>query len=372
MFVYVICTLCSVFCIYLATRITIKHGSVRINNIFILIAIFLPCFFAAVRASSVGTDVLVYGDKLFLRAQSMSFVSFLNYSTTEINYKIVTYLTALTHSRCIYYFVLQMLVVVPFCAVLLRKENRKYAWFGMLLYFFWIYGYSYNLMRQIIAVAIMTWGTKFLQEKKIIKYLVCNLVAIGFHYTAVIALLFIPISFILSYDENKKGQLAKKYHFLLECIILAGCLSVFFALGKILEIAMSITGRYDSQITHMNDEFGIDINYAIFFGIIICILYFLMKTSRLAGDSFTKFVFFIIVIGFFLYQLKGFSSQLYRVSLYCSSHLVYLFPKVLSEYKGKQLTRDILIIGCILVLCVFVYYYYVKCGWNGVYPYEFY
>ncbi len=77
-------------------------------------------------------------------------------------------------------------------------ENSKIPEMSVLLFFFVGYYvfHVFGILREGIAVAIMFYSYVYVKKRDLIKFLICNLVAFGFHYTAILAM---PLYWIYSF-----------------------------------------------------------------------------------------------------------------------------------------------------------------------------
>lgn len=158
----------SIALFYFADNMNFYFGEKKIriiNYLCAILAIFIPCFFAGVRDSTIGFDMQIYGDAQFEYAGR--FTSYFKYITMYVNlerlYQLVVYLCAHFANRYIYYFTLQFLTILPFY-LLLQEECKKETWIGMFIYFMWMYPFSLNIMRQSIAIAIVVWGYRYIKK----------------------------------------------------------------------------------------------------------------------------------------------------------------------------------------------------------------
>lgn len=370
MFPYIICAICSCFFTFLATHLKKTNGYTFWKALFSAIAIFLPCFLAAVRDSSVGTDVTVYGNSLFSSAQNSELSYFLTSRNVEPLFGILVFVLAKLSNIYIYYFVIQLFVILPVYVVLCRKETEKYAWFGVLLYFFWLYGYSLNLMRQCIAVAIVLWGSKYIFNRKLVKYIITAIIATGFHYSAIISLILYPLAVLTLYGDDISNKffnmLAKKYHKVFKTVVALMALIVMYYTASIIETISNLMGKYQDQLKRITGQITIDYIYLLLIGMIFLIMCYLSR--REMKDSKVQYCLYVIFLGMVLYQMKAISSQMYRVSLYYTSYMIFFIPQMLQRYKAKQI-RQFSVAVIVMIFVVYIYWYYVIRSWNGVYPY---
>lgn len=94
------------------------------------------------------------------------------------------------------YFVL---IVTIISVLLMLKAHSRYSPMFMLSTFIFFgsteVSYVFNGARQFLAISIMLYSMRFVEEKKLIKYAICSLVAFSIHQTAVVV---IPAYFIAS------------------------------------------------------------------------------------------------------------------------------------------------------------------------------
>ena len=84
---------------------------------------------------------------------------------------------------------------------------------------------SMNIMRQMVAIALVFYGTKWLEgHQKIWKYVVMMVIAVLIHYSALICLVFIPVSLIC-----RGNYLSKAKKILLLLMVLAFPIAIYVA-----------------------------------------------------------------------------------------------------------------------------------------------
>lgn len=370
MYPYIICFSVSILSTYLASnlRYTVSRSHANIINImFAAIAIFCPCYLAAVRDSTIGYDVALYGDSLLESATRVSdLASYLRLYNTEKLYLVLTYIVANYGNRYIYYFILQFLVVAPFYMALQRGESKKHAWLGMLLYYCWIFPLSLNILRQAIAISIVIWGYRYMHERKLIKYTIVVIVAMGFHITAILGLsiYFIHVLTVskpfgeTSWIRKKLANYGKLAKFLIVLLILVG----FIFSTSIISLITSSTGRFIFATS--SNEGGWEWKNLLIMGSLVLILLPIASRTR---EKEIHFLFFLICIGTIVYQLKFVEAQLYRISLYYTGHMILAIPIFIECSKVKERK----LIGILVtVISVFNFWIYIVIYlWHSVYPY---
>lgn len=196
-------------------------------------------FFLGLRSFSVGTDTVHYIDEF----QSLSFAT-LTQSHSELGFaflELVFY--KLFHSETIVFLVFNS-IIVTFFLVRFWELRDRYS-LPLLMFAFTTYYYlmGANIIRQIIALGIVFWATRYIFEKKkpIVFIIWTVLAALLFHTTAVAGVLIYFLSVLI--DFNKLTL--KKILFCVAGIIAALAL-VFFS-SKIASLQGYLAGGQNSS-----------------------------------------------------------------------------------------------------------------------------
>lgn len=114
-------------------------------------------------------------------------------------------------------FFLFLTALITFTLVICRLwEMREIAEFDWMVAGFIVFFYTFLLsgIRQGLALAIVFWGTRFLEQKKYVWYAGCVVLAATFHKTAIVAFAS------LFWELRRWRQLSKKNrYFMLLCIL---------------------------------------------------------------------------------------------------------------------------------------------------------
>ncbi|MCD8356303.1 MAG: EpsG family protein [Clostridia bacterium] len=159
----------------------------------LLIPILILSFVAGLRAATVGTDTKnVLAAILFNRQYG-----FLVHSKEWLFHFLCEYLMKLWDNTS---FVLFVLALINYSLVFFRLwDFRKSIHIGVAasLFVLFYFGTSLNIIRQSLAVAIIFYSSRYLQERKNIKFLLGVVIASLFHISAFFAAA-IPIFFIFA------------------------------------------------------------------------------------------------------------------------------------------------------------------------------
>lgn len=384
---YILCYSTSCLFTKLASDYKLKNRR-KAYVILSAIAVIIPCMLAALRDSSVGTDVEVYGDTFFSRALTMDFFDFVTHQEESYLYMVVVYICAHTVGTLQFqYFVLQALSIVPFYIVLQRDDTVRYSWFGLLIYYLMFFPYSLNLMKQSIAVAITFWGFKFVQERRFFKYVITIIIAVLFHYTAFIGLFVYPVYILVhstmkrdlvSADNNEAekpsrksksaiSRFVNKYGQIISWLIIGITVIVLTQVGRLVTFLYQYNlTEYEYFYNKMSIANGINIYFLLLLAPIF-IMYLINRKyyERTSADMRPLFV--LSLMGVILYEATAISSETYRISLYFYIFLP-IFAKKLVAYKSRK-DRNLWIVLLILVMALFSWFFFVHRSWCGIYPY---
>lgn len=368
---YLICFTSSTWFTWLASR---NKKNRTLLFLFSICAIVIPCVLAGARDSSVGRDVLVYGNASFYKSARMGFMEFMLYQGKEYLFATVTYVCSHVFEDIFYYyFVLQALVFVPIYTALQNDRYSDYAWIGVLCYYFIFFPYTLNLMRQSIAFAMILWGFDLAKNRKIIKFTLLVGIASMFHVTALFSILIYPIVATIEYKQNNEDYDIRRY------IAKSKKWMVFFLLfaGVVL---LNMRSLVMLMYSYDQDDYGYFYktltqggNYHVY---LYCILTFTFlvfywinrkRYDQIDGEVITLFA--LSAIGEILYLSAQVSTQVYRISMYFHIFLILLIMHTLGGFSNAANKRIYKVI--VIVLCVTIWYvFFVKYNWNSTFPYK--
>lgn len=369
--VYIFVLLSSTIASYIAYNMNFVVGNgiktKSFNAFFIGLAVFIPCFFAAVRDSSIGYDISIYGNPAFETAlRTSSLASFMKtFGTLEPLYMSLTYICAKFGNIYIYYFMLQFLVICPIWLSLRRIDKGKFVWIGLFIYLCWMYGFSLNIMRQSIAISITLYGYRFIQERKPIKFFFIIFIAMGFHTTAIMACAIYLINVLVVCEERDTSYWRKKfikYRSVSRMLILMLVTALFAFGSSLISYISEVTGRFVA-FSHDLVSFGLEIPNILFMLVILCIIYLGIEKNRSFENNFFLY---IIAIGAVVYQLKGMSAQMYRVSMYLTCYMIYCIPLIVANQEKNRFVVKALTMG---IFVGYFWFYNVYWMWHSIYPY---
>lgn len=246
-------------------------------------------------------------------------------------------------------------IIVTFNVLLLIKTLKQYTKLiivGLFVYYCILYFHLEMIYtRQSVAVMICFWCLKFIQQKKIYRYLFFVLLASSFHR---MALILIPLYFIL--DRNYRA-------FYLTIIIVVGSTLLFFHVQWIKNIifyfanmlgeSFILRAQYYTSEDIFSVSRGISIGFYLNIILFAILLFFRKKISKFEFGNI-QFNYFIasLFVYFYLYEFVEISN---RFRLFFLISLVVLFPYIIESF-GKISNR----IACFLAISIYSFMFNYK------------
>ena len=184
-----------------------------------LLALIIPCLFAAFRGEKVGTDVLQYAKPYYLGAlNSSGLQSFLIQGSAETGYEVfMFFITKIFKNFTAILFFTEALIIGPIYIVAIKNRKNCPMWVTVLVYYMIFYIASFNFMRQSIAAALLLLAYFELVEKKWIKFIILISLAQSFHNTAFIGIAIILFGVWFYKIQSKQLRI---FVFTISCIFL--------------------------------------------------------------------------------------------------------------------------------------------------------
>ena len=203
------------------------------------------------------------------------------------------------------------------------------------------YSHQANLVRQMIAVTIFLYSTKFLVKQDIWKYLLLVVLAASFHSSAFLLFLFTPL-----YMVRKESNLFWLLLLIVWIITVPLALHIinfdFFSLmPSVLNFTVSV-----QEAQRVGAEINFDLVYNTF-----VLLFFVLRKN--VPEEYLKYA-ALFVIGGILLNISQQMALIYRFALYFAPLMCALIPN-LTDVKSKKLRPSLLVLRGVVI----VYYAYV-------------
>lgn len=349
------------------------------------------------RDYSVGTDVWSYVvpnftlSRVFESFQEYNnFLPFSRYSlsslgmlvngNTEPGYNLLVFIISrVTDDPHWLLFTIQFIISSMLLISNIKISNRfNTPLFPMYFVFYTTYWLmSMNIMRQYCAVSMIVLAFVYLMEKKYGRYLLLQILAISFHQTALVGIVFAIMYVVMKREPRNKVSLKSSSTFITASMIFL----ISFTLGnRILEILEIVIGKIPIINNHMYSFLGV--SGTSFFRtmmyvapiLVFFIVYDLAITEKYSVDQIEqnkelvllRWVKWIGYLGIGMDGLYHFQDVIPRFAQY--SHIILI---VMLGILIKRLPTKKLLFASVLIMLLGIYEFsYFKYTGNGdVYPY---
>ena len=356
------------FILLVLSNIYVKTNEKK-KKIVLSIIILLLSVLGGVRASNIGTDVMVYGERWFnISVNTNSLSSLLKIiQTTDIGYVILNYIVSrFTDNFNVFLFVHQLIINILICTTIAKYCKNGNIILGLLFYYFVYYFRTYNLLRQAVALAIVLWSVRYLIENKKIKYIISILIAAQFHATAYFCILTLIIYMLLrSTNKYRKIFILLISFVSIICVInLLDIMTILYNMGIINDRIYAYTYTFiKSEVSFNLIEFMIKIA-----GIIISSLYIFGYKKEI--DKNDKFLYLIMVLDLIVSQTSNFISYAGRLAYYYGTINVIFLPNVIEKVSYNK--QNYVIFNIISIGLLFAYWFitFIVNKSCEVYPYQ--
>lgn len=122
----------------------------------------------------------------------------------EVGYELINKICAFFSKDYAFLFFVTALIFIFFICKTIKSYDISYSFAIFIFICGGFYLFSFNVMRQCIAIAISFYSLKYIEKNNISSYMILNLISASVHNTA---LLFIPLYFILNKKIKMKWYL---------------------------------------------------------------------------------------------------------------------------------------------------------------------
>lgn len=197
---------------------------------------------------------------------------------------------------------------------------------------------TFNLVRQMCAASIFMYGIKFVEEKKLLYYMICIFIAASFHISAIF---LAPIYYICNRLYSNK--------------LLISILIISYVLGQIIKLNLtSILAKYITLYYWYFDEEApiVDSGYlTLFFNLVLLLL---IINAKRKGDVKYNLVFNLFFIGVILYNFIPSFFYVFRFAIYFIVFTPIVLP-TLDKIFPKRVWEFILIMGFGVMFIITLY-----------------
>ncbi|WP_251212531.1 EpsG family protein [Adlercreutzia murintestinalis] len=333
---------------------------------FCALSVMPLCVLAALRDASIGTDLMVYVEPAFYSSFYVGITNF-EYTPSPVFGVFTWVISHAFDSMQVYLFMIQLVINGLIYAEIYRSCKR-YAWFGITVFNLIFFGYTLNLIRQSMAMAICLFSLRYACKRKPIPFFVLQFLACGVHETA---LVFLP-TYLLFGQKRPVRQLRDSGYLKFWGIV--GAFVVVLLVPILLNIVPSLQSEYQYQLTNSgSDSIGMLVVFCAF------VLVFVILGKRDCGllgkqrmslgrRSFASDCGFCLIVGCVLYLLAYISKELFRISMYYFMFLPLYCADIAASLSAKK-DRNLFCFAVLLLACLFWVWKFVHQNVGNIFPY---
>lgn len=321
----------------------INTKKINVYDIILLLILILVCGLR----DGVGTDYGLY--KFYYNNIDQN-------SRFEIGFRFLIELANKVGISYNTFLILISAITITLFYIAIKKYSSKPAASIFFFVALGYYAYSFNIIRQMLAIAITLYGINYIKEKKFLKYLVLILVASLFHSTA---LIMIPVYFLLKLKNNRNNNF----------ILLFICAILPFLYNTIFTFIVTNFEQYSAyatinEYTYTKPGMG---TYVIGIVNLVLFIIFAINRNKLCELENTNDIYLKMLSYSLLFTALSFVNSIaVRGGYYLSIYLIYLLPNIgTCLFKRTNKSFEI------LVILFFILYYCIHIiSFNEMLPYN--
>jgi len=322
------------------------------KKFYLFLSFILLFLISAFRAENVGTDTSNYL-RGFSNIKDATLTNIFEKERWESGYvilnKLVSFVSIKDQSILFFSSFIILLAIMYF--IYKNSENvvlSLYLYISLYLYFF-----SFNGIRQAMAMSILAMGFHLIKERKLIKYLIIVSVASLFHVTAIIFSFFY---FLYNLKLNIKNIVLLSLMFIFIFVFIEDI--VFYILS------------YTKSLNYIDANDILEGSGLLFPLVNLSFLIYVLfiKINNKIKDPELDFYLLIIIIGFLATIIAMKLSVILRLNYYFQLFYIIAIPLSLKYVKQKNL--KVLLIYLILTVTIIYFLVRLLNGWHEVLPYK--
>lgn len=345
----------NIFSVFVWSGILALSKTKKRELILVLILSFQLVLLSTFRSNTVGSDTINYINRFFIiSATDWKYIYDLR-DVVDFEEGFIIFnkiIGTLSSNRTVFLAINSAIIVFSVADFIYKKSPNIFLSFLVFIGLgFW--GDSMNILRQMLALAILLRSLKYIEEKQLFRFVFLVIVASTFHISA--------LSFIIVYPLS----LLKINRVYLITMITLG-VSVYLLADKIIIYLLNFFG-YQQHFSSIGTSSG--------GGMIVMLIMFAIaalyvrKVAIQKHDDFDLYI-HLIFIGILLNILAIDFALAGRSMIYFTIHNIILIPKILDSIS-KDFDRYI---GTFIIILGILYFYLfilLKVDGSGVVPYIF-
>ena len=336
-----------IVCFFLADQ-----AEKRNNKKYVFWIALILSFFMGFRNKTVGIDSRAYYNMFNATYQNISVANSYN---DPYFYRITRMIMKIKNDP--YFVFLVIAIVTNFLAIYRLWDFRKMSSFkySFLRYYTLFYAYQSNCMRQFIAMAIVFYGTRYLEKKDYIRFLVFVGIASVCHLASITAIGYIALEKFRWKDLDRKSMNFINASYLLSPLVL------YFVLNT----TSDRTENYLNSTSSLTSGY---VSYILKIVLFFIFVYLNIRNNKEAieNNQNIKLLLMYYFIGMLLNGLGFRYAQFERIG-----YFYYIYAGVYAGYVANE--KYYRSVYRLIVLFIVIRSFYLLCGNNamGQMPYLF-
>lgn len=339
-------------------KVKIGKKAFYTNDIYLVLMIIVLSVICGGRGFEVGIDTQSYVQWQFEYIKNFGF----NAGTMPFVMRLIVY--QVEHVFADYHVIYLIVSFITNTLIILRfRDFKEKSTFLLLTYAYICYVYcaEFNTWRQLLAVSVVFYGSRYAFERKYIKFLVFDVIAILIHSSAIMGLMIIPLDlFLYNKDDKYRKKITKMF------IIMA---PVILGLGAMIIYKYFDWQRYVYHFDHYGTTNSIGFMVPVRLLMLLILGRFCIDKVKTDNYIFQKKLYIFSTLAILLMSLDYFIVYAGRLSFY-----FILFESVLYGL-GSQYWKNIKIVKCLrFTYCILgLYSFAIQLITNGnkIIPYSF-
>lgn len=229
--------------------------------------------------------------------------------------------------------------------------------FALFIYYLTYYIEGFNIVRQMLALAIIFFGLRYLIDRNLLKYAITIAVATLIHNSAIIALIF----YFIPFKTTKRTLLWNVYFYGILILIPLLINQIINVLSK-----LPILNLYFARL----DLMSINVDSRLILETVIVFLPALLFRSVVVSKN-PKYQ-LLLNIGLATLPLRYLLFSLdyaWRINYYLTSVQILLIPIIIKSFKNKYYKFIFTVIFTLMYILYFIYFYIIRGMGPGI-PYR--
>lgn len=222
--------------------------------------------------------------------------------------------------------------------IFIKKYSNNYLITVILFIGLNFFNYNYILLRQEIALVIILFSIRYIEEKKFIKFLLCIIIAILFHQSALVFIIVYILSKIKCTNKIK-----------IYCIPIFIIIFIFRNfLGRLLYINTYVEYVGNTQTTEGYTMLAV---LLLIYIAMLFVEFVIIKNGKSKNEvNNTENIFYWMYIVAIAFQILATTQSLVsRIVLYFNFSLIILLPRIIEKIENKKI---LLLVNFILIISI--------------------